>query len=179
MLIFAQVDINAKLLTMIKESVLQNQVKAKAKELGVSERVISCALEILYRNKNLVNAIDNSTEMDDYIYRSIIKQSTDIRKKHAEEDLESNDEVARLHAEKDLSILSREELTTDPYYRAVLPIIVKVLVNEPILRLHADEAVAIVLELADFKRRHRATSITEIIVTRCSAEMDGSDSEND
>jgi hypothetical protein len=159
---------------MISESVLHTQVKAKAKELGVSERVISCAFNILFRNKNLVNAIDNSTEMDDYIYRAIIKESTDIRKKQAEEDLYSDDDKLRLQAERDLSILSREELTTDPYYRAVLPIIVKVLVNEPILRLHADESVAIVLELADFKRRHRATSITEVIVTKCSAEIDSS-----
>ena len=162
---------------MISESVLHSQVKAKAKELGVSERVISCAFNILFKNKNLVNAIDNSTEMDDYIYRAIIKESTDIRKKHAEEDLYGEDDRLRQLAERDLSILSREELTTDPYYRAVLPIIVKVLVNEPILRLHADEAVAIVLELADFKRRHRATSITEIIVTKCSAEMDSSGEE--
>ena len=162
---------------MISESVLHNQVKAKAKELGVSERVISCAFNILFQNKNLVNAIDNSTEMDDYIYRAIIKESTDIRKKQAEDDIYSDDDRLRQLAERDLSILSREELTTDPYYRAVLPIIVKVLVNEPILRLHADEAVAIVLELADFKRRHRATSITEIIVTKCSAEMDSSSDE--
>ena len=159
---------------MISESVLHNKVKAKAKELGVSERVISCAFNILFRNKNLVNAIDNSTEMDDYIYRAIIKESTDIRKRQAEEDLYSDDPTLRQQAERDLSILSREELTTDPYYRAVLPIIVKVLVNEPILRLHADESVAIVLELADFKRRHRATSITEVIVTKCSAEIDSS-----
>jgi hypothetical protein len=43
--------------------------------------------------------------------------------------------------------------------------------HEPILRLHAEEASAVVLELADFKRRHRATSLTEVIVKRCSAEI--------
>ncbi|MFL5789207.1 MAG: hypothetical protein ACJ748_14200 [Flavisolibacter sp.] len=159
---------------MVKESVLQDQARAKAKELGISEKVISCALDILYRNKNLVNAIDNSAEMDEYIYRAIIKQSTDNRKRQAEIDLGDPDPSLVQQAEKDLSILSREELTTDPYYRAVLPIIVKVVANEPILRLHADEAVAIVLELADFKRRFRATSITEVIVTKCSAELEGS-----
>jgi hypothetical protein len=159
---------------MIKESVLQDQAKAKALELGISEKVISCALDILYKNKNLVNAIDNSVEMDEYIYRAIIKQSTDNRKKQAVIDINSQDEKLIHQAERDLSILSREELTTDPYYRAVLPIIVKVVSNEPILRLHADEAVAIILELADFKRRYRATSITEVIVTKCSAEIEGS-----
>ena len=160
---------------MIKESVqLQDKIKARSRELGVSEKVIACAFDILYRNRNLVNAIDNSVEMDEYIYRAIIKQSTDERKRRAEDDVNSPDADTRVHAEKDLSILSREELTTDPYYRAVLPIIVKVITNEPILRLHADEAVAIVLELADFKRRHRATSITEVIVTKCSADIDSS-----
>ena len=49
---------------------------------------------------------------------------------------------------------------------------VKTLHHEPILRLHAEEASTIVLELADFKRRHRATSLTEVIVKRCSAEIE-------
>jgi hypothetical protein len=157
---------------MIKESVQwQEQVKAKALELGIAEDIILCALDILFRNKNLVNAIDNATEMDDYIYRAIIKQTTDKRRKQAEIDLASDDPAIHGPAEKALSILTREELTTDPYYRAVLPLLVKVVGHEPILRLYADEAVAIVLELADFKRRHRATSITEIIVTKCSSEI--------
>ncbi|HEV7621821.1 MAG TPA: hypothetical protein VGO09_08815 [Flavisolibacter sp.] len=156
---------------MLKESV-QQQVELKAKELGISEEFILCALNILYRNKNMVNAIDNQTEMDDYIYRAIIKQSIEKRKALAEKDLNNNDHIIRSQAEKDLSVLSREELVTDPYFRAVLPLIVKVVGNEPILRLHASEATIIVLELADFKRRHRATSITEVIVKKCSSEIE-------
>ena len=150
----------------------QNQVKVKAEALGISEEIIACALHIIHSNKNLVNAIDHRTEMDDYIYQAIIKSYTTKRRQKAEIDIESDDPEVRLHAEKDLAVLSREELTADPFYRAVLPIVAKVVAHEPILRLHADEAAAIVLELADFKRRYRATSLTEVIVTRCSAEID-------
>lgn len=157
---------------MTSESVqLTDQIRAKAQELGLSEEVFSCALDIIYRNRNLVNAIDKRTEMDEYIYRAIIKTSTDRRRKQAESDMDSADPGIRQQAERELTVLSREELYTDPYYRAVLPIIAKIVVNEPILRLHADEAAAIVFELADFKRRHRSTSLTEIIVTKCSAEI--------
>ncbi|GAC1419272.1 MAG: hypothetical protein NVS1B13_15970 [Flavisolibacter sp.] len=156
---------------MLKQSV-QLQINSKAKELGISEEFIFCALNILYRNKNLVNAIDNQTEMDDYIYRAIIKQSIEKRQSIAEADLNHPDKDIQAQAEKDLSVLSREELVTDPYFRAVLPLLVKVVGNEPILRLHANEATVIVLELADFKRRHRATSITEVIVKKCSLEIE-------
>ena len=158
---------------MINESVQQaDKIKVKANELGIAEDIIRCALDILYKNKNLVNAIDNRVEMDEYIYRSIIKIYTDRRKSQAEADILSEDTAKRSKAEKDLHLLSRDELTTDPNYRAVLPIIIKVVTNEPILRLHADEASELILKLADFKRKHRATSLTEVIVTKCSAELD-------
>jgi hypothetical protein len=151
----------------------QNHVTLKAHELGISEEIINCALHLIYENRNLVNAIDNRIEMDDYIYRAILKQAVDKRKSKAEENLYHSDAGIKANAEKDLSLLSREELVTDPFYRAVLPLIAKVVTSEPILRLHAEEASAMVLELANFKRRHRATSITEIIVKRCVAEIEG------
>lgn len=144
---------------------------AKATELGLSKEFMLCALNILSQNRDFVNAIDNRTEMDEYIYRGIMKNSMDKRRKRAEEDIEHEDETIRTQAERELSLLSKEELITDPYYRAVLPMVIKILVNEPILRLHAEEAAAIVLELADFKRRHRSTSVTEVIVRRCSEEL--------
>ena len=159
---------------MIKDHVqLHNRVRAKAQELGLSEEFMAYALEILYQNRDLVNAIDNQAEMDEHIYRSIIKTSTDRRRKQAEKDLHNADDTVRVQAEKDLSYLSREEIMADPYYRAVLPVIVKVVANDPILRLHVEEAAVIVLELADFKRRHRAMSVTEVLVTKCTAELDG------
>ena len=86
-------------------------------------------------------------------------------------DIDHEEETIRTQAERDMSLLSKEELITDPYHRAVLPMVIKILVNEPILRLHAEEAAAIVLELADFKRRHRSTSVTEVIVKYCSEEL--------
>lgn len=150
---------------------LNDKARKKAKELGLSDEFMFNALNILCQNRELVNAIDNRAEMDDYIYRAIIKTSTDRRREQSEADLEHKDEATRTQAERDLMLLSREELMTDPYYRAVLPMVAKILLNEPILRLHAEEAAAIVLELADFKRRHRATSITEVIVTRCGEEL--------
>ena len=151
---------------------LSNRVKAKAQELGLSEEFMAYALDILCQNRDFVNAIDNRTEMDEYIYRSIIKTSTDRRRKRAETDINHIDDTIRQQAEMDLSFLSREEIMADPYYRAVLPMIVKVVANEPILRLHVEEAAVIVLELADFKRRHRATSVTEVLVTKCSGELE-------
>jgi hypothetical protein len=152
-------------------SLQQNSVQKKAHELGISEDIIACALDMLSRNRDLVNAIDHRVEMDDYIYQAVIRQSTDKRKRKAEQDFEATDETIQMQAEKELSVLSREELTSDPFYRAVLPLLIKVMNHEPILRLHAEEASAVVLELADFKRRHRATSLTEVIVKRCSAEI--------
>jgi hypothetical protein len=150
----------------------QGQVAEKAQALGVSEEILSCALNIICRNRNLVNAMDHSMEMDDYIYRAILKSAFDKRRHKAELDTETGNEAIQEVAQKDLVVLSREELTTDPYYRAVLPLMVKVLNTEPILRLHAEEASAIVLELADFKRRHRATSLTEVIVKKCGVEIE-------
>jgi hypothetical protein len=111
--------------------------------------------------------------MDDYIYQSILKQAFEKSKMQAEADLNDADAMVRANAEKDLTLLSREELATDPFYRAVLPLLVKVIGKEPILRLYADVASTIVLDLADFKRMHRATSLTEIIVKRYGVEMDG------
>lgn len=143
----------------------------KAAELGISSEVISCALHILRQNRNLVNAIDNSVEMDDYIYRAILKQAFARRMSLAESDLYSDDETRQNAAQKDLRILEREELTSDAFYRAVLPLMVRTLQPDPIRRLHAEEASAIVMELADCKRRFRATSITEIIVKNCSSEI--------
>lgn len=151
---------------------VHEQIEQKAAELGISYDTIFCALHILSQNKDLVNAIDYRMEMDDYIYRAIIKNETEKKKRQAEEDLLSADEHIQQQAEKNLSMLSRDELMTDPYYRAVLPILVKIAANDPILRLHADVAADIVLHLADFKRRHRATSVTEIIVTKCRNEID-------
>jgi hypothetical protein len=45
---------------------------------------------------------------------------------------------------------------------------VKTLHHEPIRRLHAEEASSIVMQLADCKRRFRATTLTEVIVKKCS-----------
>ena len=146
-------------------------LRAKALELGISEEIFAIALYIISQNKDLVNAMDNCVEMDDYIYRAILKNQFQKRKLKAEEELGNPDPFVQEEAMKDLTVLSREELSSDPFYRAVLPLIAKVLVNESILRLHAEEASATILLLADFKRKHRATSITEIIVKRCSNEI--------
>jgi hypothetical protein len=139
--------------------------------LEISEEIIFCAVNILYQNRNLVNAIDNKIEMDDYIYRAVLKQAFEKARLETETALNKGDATAVLKAEKDLAVLSREELVTDPFYRAVLPLLVKVVVNEPILRLHADVASGIILNLADFKRKHRATSVTEIIVKHYATQM--------
>ena len=139
--------------------------------LEISEEIIFCAVNILYQNRNLVNAIDNKIEMDDYIYRAVLKQAFEKARLETETALNEGDATAILKAEKDLAVLSREELVTDPFYRAVLPLLVKVVVNEPILRLHADVASGIILNLADFKRKHRATSVTEIIVKHYATQM--------
>ena len=152
-------------------AILQQNHSAKARELGISEDIITCALHMIYQNRHLVNAIDNCVEMDDYIYQAVLKQAVARRKQKAETNLLHTDAEVRAGAEKDLWLLSREELVTNPFYRAVLPLIVKVVLNEPILRLHAEEASAMVLELADAKRRHRTTSLTEIIVRRYAAEL--------
>ena len=151
---------------------VHHSIADKARELGISEEIFICALDIICSNKNMVNAIDHSVEMDDYIYRAILKQAFDKRKKEAETNLYSNDLITQREAHRDLSFLRREELTSDAFYRAVLPLIVKVLNNEPIRRLHAEEASVIVLKLADFKRKFRSTSLTEIIVKRCAGEIE-------
>jgi hypothetical protein len=150
---------------------LREQISAKAKELEVWEEALTCALYILSQNRDLVNALDNKTEMDEYIYHAIIKSATDKRRQQAESLVEGTDEMARQQAEKDLTTLSREELITDPHYRAVLPIVAKIIVGGPILRLHVDEAAETVFKLADFKRKHRAMSITEIIIAKCGTEL--------
>jgi hypothetical protein len=155
---------------MINQTVYS--LKSRALELGISEEIFSIALHIISQNKDLVNAMDNCVEMDDYIYRAVLKDAFEKRKAKAEIDLYINDPALQAEAQKDLTILSREELASDPFYRAVLPLIAKI-VHESVLRLHAEEASAIILKLADFKRKHRATSLTEIIVKRCSAEIEG------
>jgi hypothetical protein len=149
-----------------------HRLKQKAQRLGISEEVVACALALLSQNKNLVNAIDHSVEMDDYIYRAVIRQFSIRRRKQAEIDMDHSDATVWLNAEKELSVVSREELYADPFYRSVLPLLNKVFIDEPILRLYADEALAVVQMLAEFKRRHRATSVTEVMVKRCSAEIE-------
>jgi hypothetical protein len=150
----------------------QQKVQDKARELGLSSDIMNLAVDIISQNRNFVNAIDHGVEMDDYIYRAILRQSFEKRKQYAEDRIYAEDQNERIEALKDLTIMSREELTSDPFYRAVLPLIVKVLTHEPIQRLHVEEASAIILELADFKRKHRATSLTEIIVKSCSQEIE-------
>lgn len=149
-----------------------HQIHSKATELGISSDIISCALNILSQNRHMVNAIDNGAEMDDYIYRAILKQAFNRRMTDAENDFYSYDEAKQRAAEKDLKILEREELTSDAFYRAVLPLMVKTLQHEPIRRLHAEEASTIVMQLADCKRRFRATTLTEVIVKKCSVEIE-------
>jgi hypothetical protein len=156
----------------IQSEQLHDKLRRKAVELGISVEIVGAALHIICRNRNLVNAIDHAVEMDDYIYRSILTKAFEKRKTRAEADLNHDDPSVQLAAEKDLKMLSREELGSDAFYRAVLPLMVKTLNHEPILRLHAEEASSIVLELADFKRRHRATSLTEVIVKKCSEEIE-------
>jgi hypothetical protein len=155
----------------IANAALREQVQLKAFELGIQTEALIGALYMLSQNRDLINAMDNRAEMDDYIYRYIIKSATEQRKQLATKNLYSSDEKLRESAEKDMLLLSREELVTDPYFRAILPLVAKIVVNEPILRLHAEEASEIILKLADFKRKYRATSVTEIILTRCSAEL--------
>jgi len=87
----------------------------------------------------------------------------------AEKDFYTGDEAKQLSAQKDLQILAREELTSDAFYRAVLPLIAKTLHHEPIRRLHAEEASSIIMKLAECKRRFRALTFTELIVKKCSA----------
>ncbi|MFL5740948.1 MAG: hypothetical protein ACJ75B_12070 [Flavisolibacter sp.] len=158
---------------------VQKLVHDKCLELGIAEEIVSCSLEIICRNRNLMNAMDHTMEIDDYIYRAILKNAFEKRKARAEEDLNSPEVFIQNEAQKDLRVLSREELTSDAFYRAVLPLIVKVLQHEPILRLHAEEASAVVLELADFKRRHRSTSLTEIIVKRCGEVIEAMTDDNE
>lgn len=148
--------------------------KEKAVQLGISEEILTCALDILFQNRNLVNAIDNKVEMDDYIYRAILKQAFSQYKEQAQLALEDGDVSERLQAEKELSVISREELVTDPFYRAVLPLLIKVVSPDPILRMHAELTSSIVLDLADFKRKHRTTSVTEVFVRHCAAELHSS-----
>jgi hypothetical protein len=154
------------------QTMTSHQLHSKSTQLGISPQIISCALNILSQNRNLVNAIDNSVEMDDYIYRAILKQAFEQRIANAEKDFYSFDETKQRAAEHDLKILEREELTSDAFYRAVLPLMVKTLQHEPIRRLHAEEASTIVMQLADCKRRFRATSLTEVIVKTCGAEIE-------
>ncbi|MBO9681488.1 MAG: hypothetical protein J7502_02245 [Flavisolibacter sp.] len=151
---------------------VHHQIHSKATELGISSEIISCALNILSQNRNLVNAIDNGVEMDDYIYRAILRQAFDKRMADAERDFYSFDEEKQSAAERDLKILEREELTSDAFYRAVLPLMVKTLQHEPIRRLHAEAASTIVMQLADWKRRFRATTLTEVIVKKFSGEIE-------
>lgn len=141
-------------------------LREHSRQLGLPEDYMACALDIIIQNRNLVNAMDHTGEMDDYIYRAILKDAFQKRKMKAEADLESSDPYLQRAAEKDLTALRREELTSDVFYRAVLPLLVKVLRGEPILRLHAEEASRIVLELANVKSKHRATSFTELIVKK-------------
>ena len=148
--------------------------KEKSAQLGISEAILTCALDILFQNRNLVNAIDNKVEMDDYIYRAVLKQAFLQYKEQAQLALEEGELIERLKAEKELSVISREELVTDPFYRAVLPLLIKVVSPEPILRMHAELTSAIVLDLADFKRKHRTTSVTEIFVRHCAVELQSS-----
>lgn len=144
----------------------------KALELGISPEIISCALRIISQNRHLVNAIDNGVEMDDYIYRSILQLAFDRRLAEAEKDFYCDDEARQLAAQRDLKILEREELASDAFYRAVLPLMIKTLHHEPIRRLHAEEASSIVMKLAECKRRFRALTFTELIVKKCSAEIE-------
>jgi hypothetical protein len=144
----------------------------KSIELGISSEIIACALNILSQSRNLVNAIDNGVEIDDYIYRDILKQAFDKRMAGAERDIYSPDETRQRAAERDLRVLEREELTSDAFYRAVLPLMVKTLHHQPIRRLHAEEASSIVMQLAECKRRFRAATLTELIVKKCSAEIE-------
>ena len=151
---------------------MQSALRDRSAQLGIPEQMLSCALYIIKQNRHLVNAIDHGQEMDEYIYRAVLQQAFTERKARAEADLYAAERQRQMEAEKELSILKREELTSDAFYRAVLPLMVKVLGREPMLRLHAEEASRIVLDLAEIKRRHRATSLTEIIVKRCPTEIE-------
>jgi hypothetical protein len=68
-------------------------------------------------------------------------------------------------------VISREELLSHPFYRAVLPLLMKVVHPGPILKLHVEEANQVVFMLADLKRKYRAASFTEVLVKRCGAEL--------
>jgi len=143
-----------------------SRLSAKANELGLPENFMACALNIITQNRNLVNAMDRTGEMDDYIYRAILTEAFAQRKARAEANLYAEDPALQREAQKDLTLLRREELTSDVFYRAVLPLLVKVLRGAPILRLHAEEASRIVLQLADVKRKNRTVSLTELIVKK-------------
>lgn len=149
-----------------------HRIHEKANELGLSSEIVSCALQIISQNRHLVNAIDNGVEMDDYIYRAILQQAFERRMNEAEKEFYSDDENRQLAAQRDLKILEREELTSDAFYRAVLPLMVKTLHHEPIRRLHAEEASSVIMTLAECKRRFRALTFTELIVKKCGAEIE-------
>ena len=140
--------------------------------LGLPEDFTACAINIVNQNRDLVNAMDHTGEMDNYIYSAILKTAFIKRKTAAEANLSAPDAAVQRAAELDLTALRREELTSDVFYRAVLPLVVKVVCGEPILRLHVEEASRIVLHLADVKRKHRAVSITELIVKKCLPRME-------
>jgi hypothetical protein len=145
-----------------------NTPPSKAQRLGLREEILECALQLLSDNRNMINAIDHAAEMDDYIYQAVLRESIEKRKNKAYLDMESDDASLQRTARKDLEILSREEATIDPFCRAVLPLVIKVIGHQqPMLRLYVEEASALVQELAEFKRRHRTTSITEVIVKYC------------
>lgn len=151
---------------------ISSAIKTKAEAIDLAPEYLYCALDLLSQNKDLMNALDNTNEMDEYIYLAITKAATDKRRLNAELHFDSDNEEHRNAAHRDLAQLSREELISDPSHRAVLPIVAKIVANGPILRLHAEEAAKIVFELAAFKRKHRSTSLTQIIVTRCNAELE-------
>src|SRR5215216_4680036 len=99
---------------MTSQSVqLHHRVHEKALELGISTEIVAIALHIICQNRNFVNAIDHSVEMDDYIYRAILKQAFEKRKFRAEKDIYSDDTATQAASQKDLRILKREELTSD------------------------------------------------------------------
>ena len=142
--------------------------QSKALRLGLREEILDCALNLLSGNRDLVNAIDHASEVDDHIYQAILRESIDKRKRMSLELLDSPDSNLQRAARRDMEVLSREELTIDPFCRAVLPLVIKVVGHlQPVLRLYIEEASALVQELAEFKRKHRATSITEVIVKYC------------
>jgi hypothetical protein len=142
-------------------------VREKASFLGLPEEMLSIALELVNSNRNLMNVMDHTTEMDEYIYKALLRYVLEKKQTEVEHLLIHGNLSQQSTAQQSLAVLSREELSSNPFYRAVIPLLIKVTPSHAILRIHAEEASALVILLGDVKRKFRCTSLSELIVRYC------------